>query len=127
LPRDDGATAHEVAKHLKLDRSTAWRRLGVAMNRGFVFNMETRKGQPGKYRLTDQEVEAASLLPSVEEIRAYESSPPATPPKPAQPRNRSEFDDEDQRITVALTICNRRTGCATGDSGCVVVAAGCKG
>jgi hypothetical protein len=49
------------------------------MNRGFVFNMETRKGQPGKYRLTDQEVEAASLLPSVEEIRAYESSPPATP------------------------------------------------
>ena len=48
------------------------RRLRVAAEKGFVVNLEQHRGRPGKYRLTDQEVEAVSLLPSVEEIRAYQ-------------------------------------------------------
>ena len=95
MPEDDGATAFEVGRRLKLDKSTALRRLRVAMEKGFVVNLEQRKGQPGKYRLTDQEVEAEKLLPSIEEIRRW-SPPSATPPKSAQPRNRTGFDNEDQ-------------------------------
>jgi hypothetical protein len=73
IPADDGATAYEVSKKLGLDPSTVHRRLGVAISKGFVVNMQQRKFQPGKYRLTDQEVQAESLLPTVEEVRAYEA------------------------------------------------------
>jgi hypothetical protein len=69
IPADDGATAFEVGKKLGLDRSTALRRLRVAAEKGFVINLEQRKGQPGQYRLTEQEVEAEQLLPSIEEVR----------------------------------------------------------
>jgi hypothetical protein len=79
--RDDGATAFEVAKLLKLDKSAAWRRLGVAMNKGYVTNLETRKGQPGRYRVTDQEIEPEPLLPSGEALGGAV--------QPAQPRNRT--------------------------------------
>jgi hypothetical protein len=48
MPPDDGATAHQVGKLLKLDaKSSDWRRLGVAMDKGFVVNMETHKGSTG--------------------------------------------------------------------------------
>ena len=74
IAADDGATAFEVSRHLGLDKSTALRRLRVAAEKGFVVNLEQHRGRPGKYRLTDQEVEAMSLLPSVEEIRAHQCS-----------------------------------------------------
>ena len=70
MPKDDGATAYEVAKILHLDKSSGLRRLRVAAEKGFVVNMETRRGQPGKYRVTDQEVEHEPLLPLPIEIRA---------------------------------------------------------
>ena len=70
MPKDDGPTAYEVGKLLKLDKPTAWRRLRVAAEKGFVINLQVRKGQPGKYRLTEQEVEAEELLPSPDEVRA---------------------------------------------------------
>ena len=46
-PNDYGATAYEVSKHLHLDRSSAWRRCKVAVEKGFVVNLEMRKGQGG--------------------------------------------------------------------------------
>ena len=58
------------------------------MNKGFVVNLETPQGQPGKYRLTDQEIEAEQLLPSVEEIRAYQALSAERGAKPAQTRKR---------------------------------------
>ena len=74
IAADDGATAFEVGKKLGLDKSTALRRLRVAAEKGFVVNLEQHRGRPGKYRLTDQEIEAESLLPTVDEIRAAERS-----------------------------------------------------
>ena len=94
IPADDGATAFEVSKQLGLDKSTALRRLRVAAEKGFVVNLEQHRGRPGKYRLTDQEVEAVSLLPSVDEIRGpYQSSFSAMGRKSAQPRNDSQFPE----------------------------------
>ena len=40
----------------------------MAMNKGFIVNLETRRGQPGRYRLTDQKIEAEELLPSPEAL-----------------------------------------------------------
>ena len=102
IPNDDGATAHEVGKKLGLDRSTALRRLRVLQDKGFVANLEQHRGRPGKYRLTEQEIEAESLLPTVdqiraaEEIEAFQSSSSAMGRELTQPCNHSQFDEEDQ-------------------------------
>lgn len=97
LASDEGATADKIAKLLRLDRSSAWRRLRVAMNKGFIVNLETRRGQPGRYRLTDQEVEAEELLPSPEALLG------AT--QPVQPRNRTH----NRQVFEDLSDCG--TGC----------------
>lgn len=65
LGEDQGATSDQVGKIMRLDQSTAWRRLEVARKKGYVRNVETRKFQPGRYRLTDHEIEIVDLLPSV--------------------------------------------------------------
>src|SRR5262249_47664582 len=49
MKSDEGATAQAVSKILKLDKSAARRRLLAAVNEGFVRNLETHKGQPGRY------------------------------------------------------------------------------
>ena len=49
----EGVTAKAVGRALKLDKSSAYRRLGSAMEAGVVKNMETRKFQPGLYRTVD--------------------------------------------------------------------------
>lgn len=96
LHSDEGATAFEIAKLLKLDKSAAWRRLGVAQNKGYVVNLETRKGQSGRYRVTDQEIEPEPLLPSGEALAAAM--------QPVQPCNRKAKAKADQE----------RAGCSTG-------------
>ena len=97
LASDDGATADKIAKLLRLDKSSAWRRLRVATNKGFIVNLETRRGQPGRYRLTDQEIEAEDLLPSPEALLG------AT--QPVQPRNRTH----NRQVFEELSDC--ATGC----------------
>ena len=64
MASEEGASAQAVGKILKLDKSAARRRLLAATSEGFVTNLETRRGQPGRYRLTGQKVEALEILPS---------------------------------------------------------------
>jgi hypothetical protein len=101
LADEEGATADKIAKILRLDKSSAWRRLRVAMNKGFVINLETRKGQPGGYRVTNQEIEAEELLPSPEALReALQVAQPCN-----RTRNRQVFEtlsDCTAGCTVAL-------------------------
>ena len=68
LRDDDGATAFQISKLLKLDKASAWRRLRVAANEGYVLNVETRRGQPGRWRVVpEQELQnSEGLLPSPE-------------------------------------------------------------
>jgi hypothetical protein len=72
LGDDQGATSDQVGKILRLDQSTAWRRLEVARKKGYVRNVEIRKFQPGRYRLTDHEIEIIDLLPSVKDLEERE-------------------------------------------------------
>jgi DNA-binding MarR family transcriptional regulator len=58
-----GVSVREVAKHLKLDRSAAYRRLRSALDSGFINNIESRSGRPGQYRTTiaDEKEESREL------------------------------------------------------------------
>ncbi len=38
----------EIAKKLELDRSSAWRRVRSAIERGYAKNLEDRKGRPAR-------------------------------------------------------------------------------
>jgi hypothetical protein len=84
---------------LKLDKSSAWRRLRVASTKGYIVNLETRKGQPGRYRVTNQEVEAEELLPAPEAIKG-DAVQPVQPCNPT--RNRQVFEE----------VSDCTTGCA---------------
>lgn len=46
---DGGVTVQAIANHLKLDRSAAQRRVAAARERGFLVNLEERRGRPGRY------------------------------------------------------------------------------
>jgi hypothetical protein len=63
MPADQGVQADKVAKKLKMDKSAGSRRLRDAAGEGFVVNLETKRGQPGKWRLTGQTVESEEMLP----------------------------------------------------------------
>lgn len=63
LPSTDGATAQAVGKILKLDKSTARRRLVAAAHEGLIVNLEIRRGQPGRYRATGQKIEVEEVIP----------------------------------------------------------------
>src|SRR5262249_41830479 len=93
LAKDEGATSDRIGTLLNLDQSAAWRRLKAAQQKGFVQNLETRSHQPGKYRLTDKEIEAKELLPSPEAIvEAYEG-PAHTVQTCIPPDIRQAFED----------------------------------
>ena len=98
MPSTEGATADKIAKLLRLDRSSAWRRLGVARDKGFIVNLETRKGQPGHYRVTTQEIEAEGLLPSLAALSEAVV-------QPVQPCNRTAKARAEQDDIGCMTGC----------------------
>ena len=49
LSKDGYATVHDVARHLELERSAAQRRLNTARDKGYVVNIEDKKGRPARY------------------------------------------------------------------------------
>jgi hypothetical protein len=106
LPIGEGASAQDIGKILKLDKSAAWRRLTKARDEGFVVNLEVRKGMQGKYRATQQEVELLNILPSAEELREKHHSRQS-------PRNRCNRATGRQKplrimkMTVARTVATR--------------------
>jgi hypothetical protein len=112
LAVDDGATSDKIAKLLKLDQSAAWRRLNVAMRKGYVVNMETRHRQPGRYRVTAQGVEKEPLLPSTEKIRAQEG------PKSTHTCIRPPKDVENQEGNVCKPDLHTQPVCMHTDPVC---------
>jgi DNA-binding transcriptional ArsR family regulator len=72
--KEGGATVSAVAKELKLDKSTARRWLNAARDAELVKNIETRRGQPARYRATGVLVQKdISVLPTADDLReAYD-------------------------------------------------------
>ena len=98
IPVEQGATAFQIGKLLRLDKSSAWRRCNKACQAGFVVNLETRRGQPGRYRATEQEVVAEELLPSADVLQGA-----MQPVQPCNPTHSRQVFEE-------LSDC--ATGCA---------------
>ena len=86
---EGGASAKDIAKLLKLDKSAARRRLIGACNEDLVVNLETRRGIPGKYRTTGQKAEQIAILPKTADLAAQFFS--HTPLKPVPPCHREEI------------------------------------
>jgi hypothetical protein len=64
-----GVTVNEVADALKLDRSTAYRRLRVGEDAGRLVNVEERKARAARYQSTGQQLSVTvRLLPTADEI-----------------------------------------------------------
>jgi hypothetical protein len=61
-------TINEIARQLKLDKSSASRRVGECISRGYLQNRETRPGQPARVMIGDPMPEKGSVLPAVEEL-----------------------------------------------------------
>jgi len=62
-------TELEIAKELQLDKSTASRRIRDAIARGFLENLQDKKGRPARIVLTDQVLpDDQCILPAVDEL-----------------------------------------------------------
>lgn len=97
LATHEGATAAQVGKLLRLDKPTAWRRLKAAMVEGFIVNLETKRGQPGRYRCTGQKIEPVEILPSPETLEGAM--------QPAQPCNRTNNRQPFEIVSGCATGC----------------------
>jgi hypothetical protein len=64
----DPVSLGPIAEELKLDKSAASRRLRTAIGKGFVKNLEDRKGKPGRYVLGDSMPDDVVVLPEPEEV-----------------------------------------------------------
>ena len=84
-----------VAQELKLDKSAALRRVRTAIDRGYLKNLEDRKGRPARLVLGDPLPEDTEVLPKVEELRgctvAGETKGLSTPPPPHTAGERERF------------------------------------
>ncbi len=60
----------ELAKALKLDRSATSRRVATAINRGYVKNLEERKGRPARLVVGDPMHDEIDILPKPQDLSA---------------------------------------------------------
>ena len=71
LHADEGepVTIATVAQELELDKSSAWRRVRTAMDRGYVKNLEDRKGRPARLVPGDALPDDVEILPVPERLQ----------------------------------------------------------
>jgi hypothetical protein len=74
VSRPDGVTIHALIEHAKAnawgstDRDVLTRRCRTAIGRGLLVNLETRRGQMARYRLSPGACEDIGLFPSVRDL-----------------------------------------------------------
>ncbi len=73
--KPDEVTVAAVAEALKLDKSSAHRRVQAAISKGYLQNLEERKGRPARLVLADSLPADASPLPSVEQLLQAVTTP----------------------------------------------------
>ena len=62
-------TAAKLAEELEIDKSSAWRRARSAIDRGYLKNLEDRRGRPAQLVPGDPLPKDVEILPSVERLR----------------------------------------------------------
>jgi hypothetical protein len=61
-------STQQIATELDLERSSAASRIRAAINRGFIKNLEDRRGKPGRFVLGDPMPDDVVVLPAVAEL-----------------------------------------------------------
>jgi len=61
--QEDGITVKQVAKAIRLDRSAAQRRLRATQERGYISNIEDKRGRPARFILAEPLPDESELLP----------------------------------------------------------------
>jgi hypothetical protein len=61
-------TVQAVADRLKLDKSAALRRVQVAVQRGYLKNLEEKRGRPARLVLGDPLPAEVTILPTVDDL-----------------------------------------------------------
>jgi phage/plasmid primase-like uncharacterized protein len=96
----EGATVRAVAQHLKLDRSAAQRRLQGAREKGYLVNLEDKRGRPSRYAIGEPLPEEVELLPlELPDSCAHTSDSVA----PATPK-RKQFKFQENHNPVQLCV-----------------------
>lgn len=91
------STIAALAEELELDKSSAWRRVRAAMDRGYVKNLEDRKGRPARLVPGDSLPDDIEILPTPERLQGCtgavvsEGIKTNTFHNPAQNGNEKEF------------------------------------
>ena len=65
---DDPVSLRVIAETLDIDRSSASRRVRTAIDKGFLENLEDRKGKPGQYQPADPLPDDIEILPQPEQL-----------------------------------------------------------
>lgn len=82
LKGNGSVTTSQIAAELLLDKSATSRRVKVAKDRGFVQNLETKRGKPAKLILGDPLPEETDILPTVEVLQCCSENEGVLPPLP---------------------------------------------
>ena len=69
---EDHATNRAVAEELEIDKAAASRRVRTAIGRGYLKNLEDRKGQPARLVLAESMPEDEEILPAPEELEGVD-------------------------------------------------------
>jgi hypothetical protein len=83
-----GIGVSQIARHLKIDKSVGSRRVTNCIHRGYLKNMEDKKGRPARIVTADPLPEEQELLPTLKTLAARCSVAPlteghsSTPPPP---------------------------------------------
>jgi hypothetical protein len=65
---DEAVSLAPIAEELELDKSAASRRIRTAIGKGYLKNLEDRRGKPGRYVVGDPLADDIVVLPTPEEV-----------------------------------------------------------
>ncbi|NJD58950.1 MAG: hypothetical protein C3F13_09995 [Anaerolineales bacterium] len=102
LTRDEKpATITQVAKELNIDRSAASRRVAVALDHGYLRNLEDHERRPAKLMPGDQMPEEEGILPSPERLLEKINANPIPSDTPARVHASEATGDIEAQLTHA--------------------------
>jgi hypothetical protein len=67
--KSEPVTIVKLAEELELDKSAAWRRVRAAIDRGYIKNLEDRKGRPAQLVPGEPLPDDVDILPTVERLQ----------------------------------------------------------
>lgn len=78
LDNGNGVTVTRLCGHLKLERQSVQHRVQAARDKGYIINLEDKRGKPGRYATGDPLPEDRIILP--ERVLIEHPTPPAATP-----------------------------------------------